>query len=138
MAGYSKIYCIGGRGGFLGTDGINPIDLQIWVGDADRQWYEAHYFNTKLKPIGKINKIIPKAPDDKNVLLDCCIAFMPLYFEKCPSLNKIIEKLKTYSLLDFDINKNIPFEWQQLRKEAIQYFADIIIFEATLKEISHD
>ena len=43
MAGYSRIYCIGGLGGFGGADGINPILLQIWVGDASRQWFEAHY-----------------------------------------------------------------------------------------------
>lgn len=45
MAGYSKIYCIGGEGGFLGADGMNPIDFQILVGDADRQWLEVRYFN---------------------------------------------------------------------------------------------
>ena len=45
MAGYSKIYCIGGEGGFLGSDGMNPIDFQILVGDGNRQWLEARYFN---------------------------------------------------------------------------------------------
>lgn len=29
MAGYSKIFCIGGEGGYLGSDGINPILFQI-------------------------------------------------------------------------------------------------------------
>ena len=37
MSGYSKIYCIGGEGGFLGSDGMNPIDFQILVGDGNRQ-----------------------------------------------------------------------------------------------------
>ena len=44
MAGYSKIYCIGGEGGFIGVDGINPIDIQILVSDVHRQWLEVHYF----------------------------------------------------------------------------------------------
>ena len=44
MAVYSRLYCIGGLGGLAGADGLNPISLQIWVGDASRQWFEAHYF----------------------------------------------------------------------------------------------
>jgi hypothetical protein len=54
MAGYSRIYCIGGLGGFAGADGINPMLVQIWVGDADRQWLEAHYFDPGLEPLGCI------------------------------------------------------------------------------------
>ena len=45
MAGFSKIYCIGGEGGFLGSDGINPIALQIWQGEGNRMWFEVHYFD---------------------------------------------------------------------------------------------
>ena len=50
MAGYSKIYCVGGEGGFLGADGMNPIDFQILIGDGDRQWLEVRYFNRDIKP----------------------------------------------------------------------------------------
>jgi hypothetical protein len=45
MAGYSKLYCVGGLGGYLGADGINPILFQILIGNADRQWLEVHYFD---------------------------------------------------------------------------------------------
>ena len=31
MAGYSKIYCIGGEGGFLGADGMNPIGVNLAI-----------------------------------------------------------------------------------------------------------
>lgn len=66
MAGFSKIYCLGGLGGFMGADGINPIGGQILIGDADRQWLEPRYFDKKLKPIGKINIIVPESPNDHN------------------------------------------------------------------------
>ena len=42
MAGFNKVYYVGGLGGFMGADGINPICFEIWVGDADRQWLEVH------------------------------------------------------------------------------------------------
>lgn len=45
MAGFSKIYCVGGLGGFQGADGVNPILFQILVGDASRQWLQVHYFD---------------------------------------------------------------------------------------------
>lgn len=41
MAGYSRAYWIGEPGGFEGADGMNPILVEILVGDADRQWWEA-------------------------------------------------------------------------------------------------
>ena len=41
MAGYCTIYCIGGLGGFEGADGINPIQMQIWVGISNRLWLAA-------------------------------------------------------------------------------------------------
>jgi hypothetical protein len=43
MAGYSSIFCLGGVGGFQGCDGINPINLQIFVGNSDRMWLESQY-----------------------------------------------------------------------------------------------
>ena len=77
MAGYNKIYLIGGEGGFKGSDGINPILFQILVGDADRQWLEVHYFDQNIKPL--VKSIIPEKPDVG--LLDACIAFYPDFFK---------------------------------------------------------
>ncbi len=54
MAGYSKIYCVGGEGGFLGADGINPINFQILVGDAGRQWLEVCYFSQDIRPMDEL------------------------------------------------------------------------------------
>ena len=47
MAGFSKIYIIGGSGGFLGSDGVNPIIVQILVGRSDGEWLEVNYFDSK-------------------------------------------------------------------------------------------
>ena len=51
MAGFSKIYCLGELGGFQGADGINSIGCQFWVGNSDRKWWEAHYFDDTLSPL---------------------------------------------------------------------------------------
>ena len=54
MAGISRIYCIGGSGGFMGSDGVSPIYAQIWQGDGNRQWFEARYFEEGFGPMGKV------------------------------------------------------------------------------------
>ncbi len=43
MAGFSKIYAIGGQGGYMGADGVNPMEMPLMVGDASRQWLEQRY-----------------------------------------------------------------------------------------------
>ena len=136
MAGYSKIYCIGGLGGFEGADGINPIDFQIWVGDGERRWFEVHYFNDKIKPIGKLRTIIPESPDHPDGLLDACIAFSPEYFHVCAALEAVREKLQSQDRLDFNLEKRrIPREWVALREQARPLFRDLIIFEAELEPL---
>ena len=86
MAGYSKLYVIGDEG----VDGVNPIRMQIWVGDGNRQWLEPYYIDQSIKPIGVIKKIIPNGPNDPVSVLDACIAFYPHYFQKCPSLAEAV------------------------------------------------
>jgi hypothetical protein len=136
MAGFSRLYCIGGLGGFMGADGINPITLQILVGDADRQWLEPHYFDKSIKPIGKIRAIVPEGPEHSNMLIDACIAFAPTYFNKCPTLSTIEQQLKGFTRLDFNIGLDkIPNEWADLRKEAEPFFRSLNIFEAELKQM---
>ncbi|RKD22341.1 hypothetical protein SAMN02745883_02384 [Caminicella sporogenes DSM 14501] len=136
MAGYSKIYFIGGKGGFLGADGINPIALQIWQGEGNRQWLEAHYFDNKLSPIGNINTIIPEGPDHPNALIDACIAFAPKLFKGCKSLPKVAEKLQNETRLDFDIRRDdILKEWEQLREEAREIYENLVIYVAELKPL---
>ena len=135
MAGYSKIYCIGGEGGFLGADGINPIDLQILVGDSDRQWLEVRYFEGSIQPMGSIEVIIPKGPDHPDALIDACLAFLPEYFESCPSLTQVVEALGNVSRLDFHFDGE-PSGWEQLREEARPLFKHLIIYEAELKKVN--
>ena len=136
MAGYTKIYCVGGLGGFMGTDGINPIKLQIWQGDGERQWLEARYFSDEVRPIGRLARIIPRGPDQPNGLLDACIAFYPQAFESCPSLKVVRDKLTDKECLDFDLDvDSIPNEWSELRAEALGPFRGLHIYEAELKKI---
>ncbi|MBC8213800.1 MAG: hypothetical protein H8E71_04085 [Candidatus Marinimicrobia bacterium] len=136
MAGFSRLYCIGGLGGFMGADGINPIAIQILVGDADRQWLEPHYFDKSIKPIGNIKSIIPEGPGHQNMLIDSCIAFAPVFFKKCPTLSKVEIQLEGYTRLDFNLEiEKIPDEWGKLRKEAVPFFRSLNIFEAELKPL---
>jgi hypothetical protein len=136
LAGFSKLYFIGGLGGFQGADGVNPILMQIWVGDAGRQWLEPHYIDRSIKPIGAIKTLIPEGPIDPHSLLDACIAFFPKHFEKCPSFAETVLLLEDATTLDFDLAKqNIPVVWQKLREEAQPYFNRLHIFEAVLRPV---
>jgi hypothetical protein len=133
LAGFSKLYVIGDLGGFQGADGVSPIRMQIWVGDADRQWLEPHYVDLSIKPLASIRSIVPEGPDDPNSLLDACIVFFPRHFEKCPSLAEAAALLGGMTCLDFDQGtKAIPRIWPKLREEAKPYFERLHIFEAVL------
>jgi hypothetical protein len=133
MAGFSKIYVIGDLGGFEGADGVNAIKMQIWVGDADRQWLQPHYVDSSIRPLGKIDCIIPEAPDHPDSLLDACIAFFPKHFRQCPSFPAVARQLESAARLDFDAGAaKIPAEWGQLREEARRCFRELNIFTADL------
>lgn len=152
MAGYSKIYCVGGEGGFLGGDGINPICIQILLGEGNRQWLEVHYFNNdineltdrkkdrddpdrSIKPMGNVRKIIPVGPNLPDNLLDACLAFIPTYFESCPTLAQVAAGLQDATSIDFHLDDE-PTGWGQLRDEAKPLFKHLIIYEAELKKIN--
>ena len=136
MAGFSKLFVIGGLGGFQGADGVNPISMQIWVGDADRQWLQAHYVDRSIKSLGAIKTLVPEGPDDPNSLLDACIAFFPKHFEECPSLTEVSILLAGATRLDFDRDEpKVRVIWRKLREEARPYFKRLHIFEAVLQPI---
>lgn len=135
MAGYSKLYCIGGEGGFLGSDGINPIFFQILVGDAHRQWLESHYFDPDIRPMGNINVIIPAGPYHPNSLIDACLAFFPKHFDACPSLVEVSEALQDATRIDFDLGGEPP-GWAQLREEARPLFKHLVIYEGELNKVN--
>ena len=130
MAGFSNVYFVGGQGGYLGADGMNPIYFGIFVGDASRQWYEVRYFDRKIKPIGAVTVVIPRGPNNPLALLDSCIAFFPEYFKKCPSLEIVRAQLTNAKRMDFDMKENIPAELASLREEALPYFKKLTIAEA--------
>lgn len=136
MAGYSKLYVIGGQGGFMGADGVNPIKFLVLVGDADRQWLEPHYFDSSIKPIGKLRVIVPAEPDHPDSLLDACIAFCPRHFRECPSLMEVESMLQDVERLDFHASpQDIPTAWARLRDEARPLLADMSIWRADLVPI---
>ena len=133
MAGYSKIYVVGGLGGMMGADGVNPIEFLILVGNADRQWLEPHYFDSSIKSIGRLRTIVPIGPDHPDSLLDACIAFYPQYFKSCPSLAAVMLSLQRVERLDFSAHpREIPSTWAKLREEARPIFASMNIWRANL------
>lgn len=133
MAGYSKIYVVGGEGGFMGADGVNPIELLILVGDADRQWLEPHYFNVALKPAGDTRRIVPAGPNHPDMVLDACVAFAPSLFTACPTLAHVERELGDLTFLDFNAAcSSIPKSWNTLREEARPVFEALPIWEAQL------
>lgn len=133
MAGYSRIYAFGGEGGFMGADGVNPIEFLILAGDADRQWLEPHYFNLALKPRGDTRRIVPAGPNHPDMLLDGCLAFAPSLFSVCPTLGQVERELGDLSFLDFDAGRSlIPESWDALREEARPIFEALPMWEAEL------
>lgn len=133
MSGFSKLYVVGGQGGFQGADGVNPIQFQILVGDGDRRWLEPHYFECSIKPLANVRTIVPAGPDDPDALLDACIAFYPQHFKGCPSLAGVESALASTDRLDFDApGKRIPATWPKLREEARPLFAKLNIWQANL------
>ena len=124
MGSISKVYFIA-----IHSKEVDPPDyvesdphtilMTIFRGDGGRIWYEPHYLDKSIKPIGEITVTIPNGPEDPNQLLDALIAFAPKFFEKCPSLEGVKNKLADKKRLDFDLGKDdIPESWDELRKEA--------------------
>jgi hypothetical protein len=134
MSGYSRFYVIGGAGGFMGSDGVNPIALMILVGDAHRQWLEPHYFDGSIRPLGKLRSIIPDGPNHPDTVLDACIAFFPKPFRRCPSFRAVEAEVRELERLDFDAEpERIPAAWKMLRAEARGLFAELGVWEAELR-----
>ena len=144
MARYGELYVIGGPiagvetpakgwAKSVGGKGVSPILFQILVGGTDRRWFEVHYLDNSIKPLGNIMRVIPERPDYPDALLDCCIAFYPKYFEGCPSFATVPKKVKDFRRLDFYRGmEEVPEEWADLREEARPLFKDLCIWEARL------
>ena len=125
---------------------ISPGDLilAIFRGDGGRIWYESHSLSEKVSPLGNITRIVPSGPEDPNQILDALITFAPDYFDSCPSMKTVKEKLQGISFLDFDSGDGIPSEWEQLRSEVRKVLnkeigineSKIGLFSATLEPVS--
>ena len=131
----SKIYCIGAEGGFMGSDGLREIHLQILVTDSDQQALVAYHLDRHIRPMGRVKVIIPGGPDHPDALIDTCLAFYPKYFASCQSLTQVAEALTNATRIDFDLD-GAPTGWAQLREEARPLFRELVIYEAVLNKIS--
>ena len=133
------IHVVGGEGGFMGSDDVNPIRFQILVGHGNRMWLEAHYFDTSIKPIGKLRVVVPERPDvsEEDLLLDAVLAFGPACFgDRCPSLAKVAAKLKNADRLDFGAAPaEVPAEWYVLREEARPLLRHVSIWRGNLTPV---
>jgi hypothetical protein len=136
MAGFSRIYCIGPGGGVTGGDGVSPILAQICMGESDRMWFEARYFDERFGPMGKLQSVIPPRPDRDDNLLDACLAFFPAAFEKCPSYGAVLEELGDAQHLDFHLDPDgVPSLWAKLREEAREEFAQLGLWQADIEPL---
>lgn len=134
MAGYTKLYVIGDPGGFLGSDGVNPIYLLILVGESDRQWLEPHYLDTSIAPLGDLRVIVPAGPDHPDSVLDACIGFFPGPFTACGSFHDVASQLVGVERLDFHLGaRSVPTSWTTLREEARPIFDELHIWRAELE-----
>jgi hypothetical protein len=120
----------------MGADGVNPIELLLLVGDADRQWLEPHYFDQSIRPLGGLRVIVPAKPDHPDSLVDACIAFYPQHFRSCPSFAEVESAIGGRERLDFHLSpQEIPSAWSRLREEARPLFGELNIWRAELKPI---
>jgi hypothetical protein len=84
-----------------------------------------------MAPIGAIESVVPRVPNDPVALLDARVAFFPHFFADCPSLSEVAGSLGKKTGLDFDTGvSDIPSAWFRLRGEARPYFDRLHIFEA--------
>jgi len=125
---YSRMFLVDNRAeekGFMDspTAEYNNNLFTILQGEGGRQWLQCINITLAPKPSrSRIWKIVPSSPNDKNALLDACLAFAPEFFESCESLNEVKSNLpENKDALDFDLEK-CPEGWEKLREEARPIF----------------
>jgi len=137
VAGYVKFYLLGGKGGYMGVDGINPIDLVIGVGTSDREWLKPVSIRTgkQSNPIWKLDSIIPDPDNYENSIIDAFIAFSPHSFKECSKFQEVVTQVGNSLQIDFNDKEKIPKSWGMLREEAKPIFEKMTVFEANLSEL---
>jgi hypothetical protein len=136
MAGFSKIYIIGGSGGFLGSDGVNPIIVQILVGRSDGEWLEVNYLDPKYDSLCGIKKIIPRKAVDDDTILEGLLIFTPwLFIEKCDLMINLKNYFKKLGRKNINLHKDVPSFWDDLLIQAEPIFKEIKLFSADIKDL---
>ena len=134
MAGFYKLFVVGGAGGFMGSDGVNPVEFIILEGGGNRMWFEARHFRPHNR-VSRVRAMVPAGARDPNALIDAVLAFDLGRFADCPSFAAVREQLEGVDRLDFDQDINIPAAWPALREEARPIFERMCIWEADLNRI---
>jgi len=136
MAGFFKIYILGGSGGFLGSDGVNPIALQILVGTADREWLEPKYFDENLSSISGITHVVPQRPINDENIIDGLIIFAPqLFLKDCDLLSDAYKYFEKLGQKRIDMGKDRPDFWSDLIDQAKPTFDNLKLFKANIEDL---
>lgn len=83
----------------------------------------------------RVDVVIPKGPEDPDMLLDAALAFYPEAFRKVPGYEHMYQSLAEHARLDFDLGKGIPAEWAAVRELARPVFKDLTIYEADIRPL---
>lgn len=111
---------------------INKAKLLIMLRHSDRMWLEPMYYDATVRAESKVNVIIPKGPNDPNLLLDALIGFSPALFSMCDGYEEIVDFLSKTSRLDFDVNSaEILSTWASFRERAKLKSEDLNIWQST-------
>lgn len=129
MAGFDKCVFFG----HAGYDGINGIELELWRGVSSRMWFEvARGFKHRGL---RVDVIVPKGPNDPDMLLDAAMAFYPKAFRDVPGYTRMYESLEPRSYLDFDMDEGVPADWAAIRELARPVFRQLTIYEADMRPV---
>lgn len=120
---FSPIYVVTDPESSASESRIRQPSIVILVGHGDRAWMEARVPEGRLRPLGRIQAIVPERPDFDAALLDALLCFWPERFRSCPSLAAVAGTLQHVETLDFNLGADgIPAEWLALRREAQPIF----------------
>jgi len=136
MAGFIKIYMVGGSGGFLGSDGINPIALQVLIGTSSREWLEPNYFDKNFSSLSGITHMVPKSPTNDENIIDGLIIFAPQLFEEsCDLLKDAQMHFDKLGKKRIDMSKDQPTFWDDLVSQAKPKFKNLKLYRANIEDL---
>ena len=129
MAGFDKSVFFG----HATYDGINGITMELWRGVSSRMWFEAaRGFKRRAQ---RVEVIVPKGPNDPDMLLDAAMAFCPKVFQDVPGYTRMYESLEPRAYLEFDMDEGVPAAWAAIRELARPVFRQLTIYEADIRPL---